>query len=158
MLKNPGSTAHRWRGAATAVLLLTANCTQPPLANSVAIPPIPAGDARLWFYRDGGPRETRERPYLRLNGQIAGISEPNGTFYRDVAPGHYTVTVDSYISTYGDQFAEFNLGAGQEAYVEVLSQQRPMGERGGRENFYTQLIPAEAARPAAARRRFYGGS
>jgi hypothetical protein len=101
MLKNPGSTAHRWRGAATAVLLLTANCTQPPLANSVAIPPIPAGDARLWFYRDGGPRETRERPYLRLNGQIAGISEPNGTFYRDVAPGHYTVTVDSYISIYG---------------------------------------------------------
>jgi len=158
MLKNPGSTAHRWRGAATAALLLTANCTQPPLASSVAIPPIPAGDARLWFYRDGGPRETQERPYLRLNGQIAGISEPNGTFYRDVAPGHYTVTVDSYLSTYVNQFADINLAAGQEVFVKVLSQGKPVGgETGGRESFYTQVIPAEAARADAARRPFHGG-
>jgi hypothetical protein len=154
----PNNPTRRWRGAATAVLLITANCTQLPLASSVAIPPLPVGDARLWFYRDGGPRETQERPYLRLNGQIAGISEPNGIFYRDVAPGHYTVTVDSYLSTYDNQFADINVAAGEVAYVKVLSQMRPMGERGGRQNFYTQVIPAEAARPDAARRPFYGGS
>jgi hypothetical protein len=157
MLKNRRSATRPWRGAATAILLITANCTQLPPAGSVAMPPLPAGDARLWFYRDGGPRETQERPYLRLNGRIAGISEPNGTFYRDVAPGHYTVTVDSYLSTYDNQFADVNIAAGEEAYIKVLSQLRPSGERGGRQNFYTQVIPAEAARPDAARRPFYGG-
>jgi len=153
--------AHRWRGAATAFLLVAAHCSQLPPTRSVAIPPVPAGAARLWFYRDGGPREPQERPYLRLNGQIAGISEPNGVFYRDVAPGHYAVTVDSYLNTYANQFADLDLAAGQEAYVKVLSQgQWVGGEVGGSdvENFYTRVIPAEAARADAARRPFYGGS
>jgi hypothetical protein len=154
-------TARRWRGAATAFLLIAAGCTQLPTTSSVVIPPIRSGVARLWFYRDGGPRETQERPYLRLNGQIAGISEPNGVFYRDVAPGHYTVTVDSYLSTYVNQFADIDLGAGQEAFVKVLSQgQWVGGEVGGSdvENFYTQVIPAEAARADTARRPFYSGN
>ena len=149
------------RSPATALLLVAANCAQLPPTNSVAIPPVPAGEARLWVYRDGGPRETQERPYLRLNGQIAGISEPNGAFYRDVAPGHYTVAVDSYLSSYFNQFAAIDLAAGEEAFVEVLSQgQWVGGEVGGSdvENFYTRVIPAEAARADAARRPFYGGS
>jgi len=149
------------RGAAAAIMLAAANCAQLPPTSSVAIPPVPAGEARLWVYRDGGPRETQERPYLRLNGQIAGISEPNGAFYRDVPPGHYAVTVDSYLSTYFDQFADIDLAAGQETYVKVLSQgQWVGGEVGGNdvENFYTQVIPAEAAQADVARRPFYGGS
>ncbi len=127
----------------------------------MAIPPIPAGEARLWFYRDGGPRDAQDRPYLRLNGQIAGISEPNGAFYRDVAPGHYAITVDSYLSTYLNQFADIDLAAGQEAFVKVLSEgQWVGGDVGGSyvENFYTQVNSAEAARADVARRPFYGGS
>jgi len=116
------SAAHRRRAAAAALFLIETSCAQPPPTNAVVIPPIPAGDARVWFYRDGGPRETHERPYLRLNGQVAGISEPNGALYRNVAPGHYAVTVDSYLSTDVDQFADIDLAAGQEAYVKVLSQ------------------------------------
>jgi len=152
---------YRRRSPATALLLVAANCAQLPPTSSVAIPPIPPGDARLWVYRDGGPRETQERPYLRLNGQIAGISEPDGAFYRDVVPGHYAVTVDSYLSDYFNQFADVDLAAGQEVFVKVLSQgQWVGGEVGGGdlENFYTQAIPAEAARAEAARRLFYGGS
>jgi hypothetical protein len=149
---------NQWRGAATALLAVAVNCTQLPPTSSVTIAPIPAGDARIWFYRDGGPREAQERPYLRLNGQIAGISEPNGAFYRDVMPGHYAITVDSYLSTYVNQFAVIDLTAGQEAYVEVLSQGQRVSDRGGRENFYTRVIPAEAARTEVFRRRFYGGS
>src|SRR6516165_6560033 len=142
-------------------LLIAVSCAQLPPTSAVVIPPIPAGGARLWFYRDGGPRETQERPYLRLNGQIAGISEPNGVFYRNVTPGHYEVTVDSYLSTYVNQFAGLDLSAGEEAYVKVLSQAHWLGgEVGGVdvENFYTQVIPAEAARAEAAHRPFYGGS
>ena len=149
---------NQWRGAASALLAITVNCTQLPPTSSVTIAPIPAGDARIWFYRDGGPREAQERPYLRLNGQIAGISEPNGAFYRDVRPGHYQITVDSYLSTYVNQFAVIDLSAGEEAYVEVLSQGQRVSDRAGRENFYTRVISAEAARTEVSRRRFYGGS
>jgi hypothetical protein len=145
-------TAHRWRGAATAFLLIAASCTQLPPTGSVAIPPISFGLARLWFYRDGGPRETQERPYLRLNGQIAGISEPNGVFYRDVAPGHYAVTVDSYLSTYVNQFADIDLGAGQEAFVKVLSQGQWVGRRGRRQRRRKLL---HAGDPGRSRPRRY---
>ena len=71
------------------------------------------------------------------------------------------MTVDSYLNTYANQFADLDLAAGQEAYVKVLSQgQWVGGEVGGSdvENFYTRVIPAEAARADAARRPFYGGS
>jgi hypothetical protein len=120
---------------------------------------IPAGDGRLWFYRDGGPYETHQRPYLRLNGRIVGISEPSRAFYRDVAPGHYIVTVDSYLSSDFGQFAEIDLGAGQEAFVKVLSQaQKVGGERAARENFYTRVVPAEMARADTARSSFYDGN
>jgi hypothetical protein len=147
------------RGAAvTAILLIAADCAPLPPTNSVAIPPIAAGDARLWFYRTGGSNDTQQRPFLRLNGQIAGISEPNGSFYRDVIPGHYSVTVDSYLGTNFDQFTEIDLSVSQETYVEVLSQGVFVGgERATRQNFYTRVIPAEAVR-ADAIRRLYGGS
>ena len=125
----------------------------------MAIPPIPAGDSRLWFYRDHEPYETHQRPYLRLNGQIVGVSEPSGAFHRDAAPGHYIVTVDSYLSSDFGQFAEIDLVARQEAFVKVLSQaQKVGGERAARENFYTRVVPAEVARAAVARLRFYGGN
>ena len=92
------------------------------------------------------------------DGVTSLIGGHNGTFYRDVSPGQYTVTIDSYLSGYFNQFADITLTAGQEAYIKVLSQgQRVGGERGGRENFYTQVVPAEAARADAARRPFYGG-
>jgi hypothetical protein len=149
---------NQWLGVATALLAIVANCAQLPPTSSVTTAPIPAGAARIWFYRDGGPREAQERPYLRLNGQIAGISEPNGVFYRYVIPGQYAITVDSYLSTYVNQFALIDLTAGQEAYVEVLSQGQRVSDRGGRENFYTRVIPAETARIEVSRRRFYGGS
>ena len=150
-----------WRGAGGVFLLIAVSCAQLPPTSAVVIPPIPAGGARLWFYRDGGPHETQERPYLRLNGQIAGISEPNGVFCRDAAPGHYEVTVDSYLSAYVNQLAGLDLTAGQEAYVKVLSQAHWLGgEVGGVdvENFFTQVIPTEPDRAETARRRFYGGS
>src|SRR5206468_4210952 len=52
---------------------------------------------------DSGPYEFQVSPYFRLNGRVTGISEPDGTFYRDVMPRHYLVTVDSYLDNYIDQ-------------------------------------------------------
>jgi hypothetical protein len=149
------------RGLAIAVLLTAANCSRMPTTGSVVISPIPAGPARIWIYRNDGPNEIQASPYLRLNGRVAGISEPDGAFYRDVTPGRYVVTVDSYIDTYVGQFVSVDLAVGQEAYVKVLSMLRDKigGEAGGsRDIFYTRLIPADIAQPAIAVTPFYGST
>src|SRR5438132_10791921 len=78
------------------VALASAACTELPRTAAVTVPPIPPGEARVWFYRDGGPYDGVGTPYLRMNEAIVGISEPSGALYRDVAPGQYYVTVDSY--------------------------------------------------------------
>ena len=116
MPKNAKFASHLQRSAATALLLVAPNCTALQPTNSVVIPSIPNGAARIWFYRDYEPSETLARPYVRLNQQIFGISEPGGAFYRDVAPAHYSVTVDT-AGRDVNQFPEVDLGAGQQAYA-----------------------------------------
>ena len=147
MSKNPG-VLPRWshRCAASVLLLLTV-CTQVPPTSSVMIPPVPAGGARIWIYRTSGPHDSQDRPYLRLNGQVAGISEPNGAFYRDVPPGHYTVSVDSYGVPYPNQFTGVDLAAGRVAFVKVLWMRERVGgdSVASRALFFTELVPADAA-------------
>jgi hypothetical protein len=135
-----------------------AGCGQLPPTSSVVIPPLPAGAARIWIYRNDGPHDSQDRPYFRLNGQVAGISEPNGAFYRDVPPGRYLVSVDSYGPPYPNQFVGFDLAAGQTAFVRVLSMRERVG--GGdsvasRALFFTQLVPVDAAQAAIAGTPFY---
>jgi hypothetical protein len=144
-------------GAATILLLVTISCTQPPSTGSVVLPPVPGGAARIWIYRNETPQDSQERPYLRLNGQIAGIAEPNGAFYRDVPPGRYLVSVDSYGVAALNQFAQVDLGAGQEAFVKVLSKREKVGgPEASRAAYFTRLVPADAARAAIAATPFYG--
>jgi hypothetical protein len=150
-----------WRRCAAAVLLLaSAHCAQLPPTGSVVVPPIPAGEARIWIYRNDGPTDSQNRPYLRLNGEVAAISEPNGAFFRDLPPGRYTVSVDSYGAPFSNQFAVVDLDAGQTAFVQVLS----MRERAGGDNvgtralFFTRLVPADIAQPAIAATLFYSTS
>ena len=159
MSKNPG-VRPRWlhRYAASLLFLLT-SCGQLPPTSSAVIPAVPAGSARIWIYRNDGPYDSQDRPYLRLNGQVAGIVEPNGAFYRDVPPGHYAVTVDSYGVPYPNQFAQFDLAAAQEAFVKILSMRERVG--GGdylasRAIFFTRLVTPDSARAAIAATPFYG--
>ena len=149
------------RDLVIAFSLTAANCSRLPATGSVAIPPIPTGTGRIWIYRNDGPNEIQASPYLRLNGRVAGISEPDGAFYRDVTHGRYVVTVDSYIDSYVSQFASVDLAAGQEAHVKVLSILRDKvgGDPGGnRDIFYTRLSPADIARAAIALTPFYGST
>jgi len=162
MSKSPGVPPRWLRRCAASVLLLLTSCSQVPPTSSAMIPPIPAGAARIWVYRNDGPYDSQNRPYLRLNGQVAGISEPNGALYRDLPPGHYTVSVDSYGVPYPNQFTGVDFAAGQVAFVKVLSMRERVG--GGGDNFasrtlfFTQLVPAEAAQAAIAVTPFYGTS
>ncbi len=161
MSKNPG-VPPRWshRCAASLFLLLT-SCSQLPPTSSAVIPPVRAGEARVWIYRNDGPYESQDRPYLRLNSQVAGIVEPNGAFYRDVPPGRYMVSVDSYGVPYDNQFTGVDLAAGQVAFVKVLSMRERVtgGESvASRARFFTRLVPADAAQAAIAATPFYGTS
>jgi hypothetical protein len=96
-----------------------------------------------------------------LNEQVAGISEPGGAFYRDVAPTHYSVTVDS-AGRDVDQFADVDLAEGQEAYAKILSLRSWLAEDcgpwGGCDTFYVRLMPADPARADIASSPFYGGN
>ena len=155
----PELAAHM-RRAAVVLLMAASCCSQLPPASAVAIPPVPPGEARIWIYRNDTPQDSQERPYLRLNGEVAGIAEPDGAFYRDLPPGHYRVSVDSYGAPYANQFAEIDLAtAGETAFVEVSSMQEKVGGPvASRTFFFTRSVPADAARAAIARSPFYGGS
>src|SRR5271155_510599 len=97
-------------------LAALAGCAQMPLVSSAAIPPIPAGKARLWFYRVYSPSETPNMTRVSMNGAYAGYAQLGGAFYRDVKPGIYHITVESYGRDF-NQSTNVVLVAGQEAYI-----------------------------------------
>jgi hypothetical protein len=140
-------------------------CTQLPQTASVTIPPIPAGQARVWFYRNGGPYDGVGTPYIRMNEAIVAVSEPNGASYRNVVPGPYHITVDSYGEDF-NQDKNVQLVPGQELYTKIVSLRSWISGGGGAENgsgeyardtFYVWLIPPETARADMAASPFYGG-
>jgi len=145
------------------VLLLTmAGCAQPPPAAPYLATQVAPGMARIWFYRDLNPNDVLATPYVRLNGTIAGVSEPGGAFYRDVPPGHYHISTDSY---YNDPTLDRNVDVapGAEVYAKVVPLENTVqggGVVGGgyrRDNYVIWLYPPEAARPAIAHSYIQGG-
>lgn len=110
-----------------AVALITSltacsNAPPPPAFSAVAgqLPPVAADQARIFFYRYYQLYVSMGRPYIRLNGQPAAISEPGGVLYRDVTPGTYFISVDSP-GLYPDQNKTVTLAGGQVLYVRVDS-------------------------------------
>jgi hypothetical protein len=145
--------------AAVLGMLATANCAGPAPTGSLAIPPIPAGEARIWFYRDDEPYAGKGRPAIAANGAYIGVAELGGAFYRDVLPGRYQVTVETTGMDFG-QASSLDLAAGGEAYIKIVS--NPSWVTGGlafyeRPTFYAWLIPSEVAQADVARLSFYGG-
>src|SRR5215467_12883984 len=102
-------------------LLATVACVHlPPPTASVTIPPLPAGDARVWFYRPIDAYDSMATPYIRMNDVIVAVSVPKGASYRDVPAGPYHITVDSYGKDF-NQDKNVQLAAGQELFVEIVS-------------------------------------
>jgi len=149
------------RAGQAALLLATASCAQPPSTTAVAIPPVPTGEGRIWVYRDDEPYAGKGLPTVGMNGGIVGVANLGGAFYRNVPPGHYTVSVDS-TGRDTNQVASLDLSPGQEAYVKIVS--NPEWVSGGdtyqyqRNTFYAWPMPTDAARTDVARLSFYGGS
>jgi hypothetical protein len=146
------------------VLSAAAACSQLPPTASVAVPPIPPGEARVWFYRDGGPYDGAGTPYLRMNDAVVGISQPGSASYHDVQAGSYHITVDSYGKDF-NQDQNVEIASGQEFYFKIVSLQDWVGGGGGtgvgggyaRPTFYVWLIPTEVGAGDVAHSPFYGG-
>lgn len=129
----------------------------------VSATPAP-GMARIWWYRELEPYSSLATPYVRLNGIVAGVSEPGGASYVDVPPGHYHLSVDTIGIDFG-QTKDVDLAPGMQIFAKIVSNDNWIeggGGRGGgggyhRNTFYVWLYPVEAAWPVIAHSYFYGG-
>jgi len=153
-----------WLAAAASLLLLPAAAVAQPAAAPYLNAGPPPGMARIWFFRDLNPSEMLAMAYIRLNGAVAGVSEAGGAFYRDVAPGRYHISVDSYVEDRHNE-ADVALASGMEAYARVLPFDDIVqgGGRGGggggyrRNTFVVWLYPPEVGRAAVAHSYFTAG-
>jgi hypothetical protein len=166
MTPNPDPLSRWWLRGAAAVLLLATAGGCPALAQTASyLPQIPPPQARIWFYRELNPNSTQARPYLRLNGAVVAISEPGGSLYRDVPPGHYLISVDSYGVDY-NQTREVDLLPGQEIFAKIVSNDNWVDFGGGgngggggfhRDTFYVWTLPPQVAHWEMGQTRFFGG-
>lgn len=105
------------------VLLCLAGCAAPgpPFgAAAGAIPPVPAGMARMFIYRTLEPYETTQMANVYLNDQWVGASANGAVFYRDLRPGQYSITIPA-TEAYPNQFKTIVLRPGETAYVRIES-------------------------------------
>jgi hypothetical protein len=147
------------------MLYAAAGCTQlPSPIASVTVPPIPAGEARAWFYRDEGPYGNNALPQLFINGASVQTLEPRGAVYRDLPPGHYHIAMGNYLAD-ANAAKDVDLAAGQQVYFKVVSNNNWIGGGGqsadtgySRPTYYVWLMPPAWAQGELARSPFYGGS
>jgi hypothetical protein len=97
-------------------------CAEGPRFAQVAatVPPVPAGAARIFFYRWLEPYETLSWTPVYLNGATVAVSQPGTVLYRDVPPGTYAIAVRSE-GVYPGQFKTVAVGPGQVLYVRIES-------------------------------------
>ncbi len=146
------------RLAAGFVFALLFGCAGPPPASAGPPSSVPAGLARIWIYRDYSPYiSDNARPWVRLNGVVAGISEPGGAFSLDVRPGDYRVSVDSEGQDV-NQFARVDVVAGQEVYIKVDNEPFwDCGRRWCRNTWYTIPELPQVGAAAVARLPYTAG-
>ena len=129
--------------------------------NSTPVPPIPPGHARIWIYRDYEPSESLNMTAVSINGAVTGYAQPGGSvFYRDVSPGRYLVSVESY-GRDTNQSTNLLLAAGQAVYIKIESLRAwsSVGERTSieRDTFYARPVAPQLARVEMAHIPYYGG-
>jgi hypothetical protein len=146
------------RSAALLLVVALGACagSAPPFASVAgALAPVPPGQARLFVYRWLEPYETVAPSVAYLNGRAIGVTETGAVLYRDVAPGRYTISVES-TGTYPDQFKTVVLAAGDVSYVRVESLRSwsgcgGAGESGGGGQACSETFVVRIVDPASAR-------
>ncbi len=136
------------RAGGVAALFL-AGCAAPQQMAAVPAGPIPAGQARIRFYRVFDPSLSRNMANVDLNGvRAVSVLPGDGPAYRDVAPGSYHIAPES-VGVDTNQTRDVNLAAGQEIYVKILDDPTWVsnGDRTSyhRDTFYVWLMPPQVA-------------
>jgi Protein of unknown function (DUF2846) len=151
MARDSASRRRRWLLWASGLLLITAGCAQQPLVQV----PIPAGQARIWFYRNWLPSESLNLANVEVNGVFSGSVENGGAFYRDVPPGVYHIAPQSWARDV-NQDINVALVPGQQIYVKILdltswASSVSVSKNFQRDSFYAWLIPPQVAQVEIAR-------
>jgi Protein of unknown function (DUF2846) len=133
---------------------MAVGCTEPAAAAPATAPPIPSGEARVWFYRHWEPSESLNLARIDTNDSYVGAVENGGAFYRDVSPGHYHIAPKSF-GRDTNQDRNVDLAPGQQLYVKVVSLESWGSGLAGtkniwRDTFYAWLIPPEVAQAEIA--------
>jgi hypothetical protein len=90
----------------------------PQVQASTALPTT----ARVWFLRESEPvngNALAAAPMIFVNGSPLGRSVAGTVFYRDLAPGSYTFTVEPYGGLPTGQADTVRLGPGTQTYLQV---------------------------------------
>src|SRR5262245_51993028 len=96
-------------------------CASEPTVNDVQaqIPSLPPGFARVWMVRQFQPGlGVQWSPMTYVNGAPLASAYAGTAFYRDLAPGTYTFTVDSCTRDFS-QARTVDLAAGMQVDLEV---------------------------------------
>lgn len=146
--------SRRWVKLTGGLLLLgAAGCATPPAAQM----PVPAGQARIWLYRDWQPSESLSLANVDVNGAYFGSVANGSAIYRDVPPGHYHIAPASFVPS-SMQDTNVELVSGQQLYVKIVSlvswgSDNTAAKNIERDAFYAWVIPPEVARTEIARDR-----
>jgi hypothetical protein len=138
--------------------LLAPSACAPPgaVASSQAqIPAIAPGMARVWLMRDNDPQEAFGTPIIYANGQPIARSEPGAASFRDMPPGNYRFTVQSYDIPTGYK-DKVQLAPGTQTYLEI--QWGPSWQEGvaGGYTFYVRTLSPQLGQAYLASMRYLG--
>src|SRR5215469_2259856 len=137
---------------ASILLLIVAGCAE---RQTVAPAPIPAGQGRIWVYRNWLPSESLNLANIEVNGVYFGSVANGGAFYRDVPPGEYHIAPESWARDL-NQDRNVILVPGQEVYVKILdltswATSVSVSKNFQRDSFYAWVIPPEVAQAEITR-------
>jgi hypothetical protein len=145
--------------AAIATILFVAGVSAAqPVTQPPSTAPLPAGQARVWFYRVFFPEDTGGMPAVSMNGDVVGYARAGYSFYRDVPAGPYHVTVQS-VGRDLDQAQDIVLAPGGQAFLAIQSDPSWLAERiGSRQpTYYVGIEPPNIAAIHFAQARFGTG-
>ena len=152
MARGSAPFPRRWLLWASALLAIATGCAE---RAPIAQVPVPAGQARIWFYRTWLPSESLNLANIDVNGVYFGSVENGGAFYRDVPPGNYHIAPQSFARDF-NQDTNVGLVPGQQVYVKILdltswANSVSVSRNIQRDSFYAWLIAPQLAQVEIAR-------
>ena len=137
--------------------LILGACAGPPRGPAfatIALPPVPADKARIFFYRFYEPYESLALSPIYLNRREAAVSVPGEVSTLDVAPADYELYVYSR-NDFPDSLKHVALRSGDALYVRVDATKNWGGDCFAEwPTFIAKLVPPEQARAEMAGLRY----